>query len=350
MKFAEILSKPVVFLVFLICVFLFTTSVSFLGFSISKATQAPLSTPGGLATPLSLPLASASPRPERVYTVLLIGYGGINHSGGGLADVLMLSYVNLDTKKSALISIPRDTWIQNQKINNIFAAGGSSLIKQSVASVTGLPVDYYIAIDFSGFERAIDVLGGVDVAVPATFDDYFYPIKGKEEELCGKSPQEMEAIHATMSGYLLEQQFTCRYEHLHFDRGLTHMDGKMALKFVRSRHSDVNGGDFSRSLRQQALLTAVKNEIISIGALRNAVPFFNQFKNMIRTDINEDVINFIIPLIGDPNAYSQNFIGLTTDNVFNNITTSTGAYALTPKAGNENWSQVQQYIKQQLLK
>lgn len=328
--------------------FFFTFAITYVMSTILKKNNVKVTIPNPISQNNPSPTSIPTPKPENIYSVLLIGYGGAGHDGGGLADVIMLVVTNFDTKKTTLLSIPRDTWTDNQKINNIFATSGPNGLKNAVNKVTGIMPDYFVSIDFSSFTRAIDTLNGVDVNVPAGFDDYFYPIKGLEDDSCGKNPDEIKAIHATMSGYFLEQQFTCRYEHLHFDKGITHMDGTTALKFVRSRHSDQNGGDFARSARQQALLIAVKNKALSLGALKNAVSFFNQFKNIVKTDIDENIIKFIEPLIGNPDIYTQKSVNLSTDNVYNDIVTQTGAYALIPKAGNENWNEIHDFVQNQL--
>lgn len=300
---------------------------------------------------LSTTNATSAPTPKEKtsYSILLVGHGGAGHDGGGLADSIMLVSTDTKNKATALVAIPRDTWISSQKINNVFVSGASAL-KQAVQTVTGLEVDYFVAIDFSGLEKAVDTLGGVDVEVPVTFNDYFYPIKGKENESCGKSLEDLTAIHATMSGYLLEQQFTCRYEHLHFDKGITKMDGKIALKFVRSRHSEEHGGDFARSERQQALLMAIKKKALSLGALKNIPSFFNQFAKMIRTDLDANVLQILHKTIGEPETYKFKYISLSTDNIFKEGYSAQGAYILIPKAGNENWGPVHDFIRGQLIK
>src|SRR5690606_22235607 len=117
------------------------------------------------------------------------------------------------------------------------AAGGGELAKYAVSKILGQPVQHFVALSFAGFTKSIDVLGGVQVRVNNTFDDYWYPIEGEEDNSCGRSEEDIAALTATLSGNLLEQSFPCRYEHLHFDAGVTPMDGETALKFVRSRHS-----------------------------------------------------------------------------------------------------------------
>ena len=69
-----------------------------------------------------------------------------------------------------------------------------------------------------------------------------------------------------------QDAFPCRYEHLHFNTGVQHMDGKTALKYVRSRHALQDGGDFGRASRQQRFLSAVKDKVLSVTFIPKIVP------------------------------------------------------------------------------
>src|SRR5690606_8070895 len=122
--------------------------------------------------------------------------------------------------------------------------GGIILSRAVVEKVLDQPVDYVLRVDFSGFVQAVDMLGGIDVKVDRTFDDYEYPVSGKETDTCGFEGEEFEK-RATDSSQL--EAFPCRYEHLHFDAGVQSMDGETALRFVRSRHATgAEGSDFAR--------------------------------------------------------------------------------------------------------
>ena len=218
------------------------------------------------------------PSQPGVYTALFLGQGDPSHEGSNLTDSIMAVSLNTTNKTIALIFIPRDLWVplpQNIegkskiKINEAYSLGGLDLIKQTASISIDLPINFAILIDFNYFTQIIDLLGGIDITINKTFDDYYYPIAGKELDSCEKAPEELAAINATMSGFLLEKQYLCRYEHLHFDAGKTHVDGATALKFARSRHSDQDGGDFGRGLRQQALLIGIKNQLITLDALKN---------------------------------------------------------------------------------
>ena len=314
--------------------------------------------------------------PERLsYTILLLGFGGDDHSGGSLADAQIVANINTKTKKITFIAVPRDSWVNlpvrsdmsdHYKINNAYAIGvintlapnkqtsfsgvhgGGNLAKVAMEEVTGLKIDYYMAVSFDRFTRAIDALSGIAVNVPVTFDDNFYPVKGLEDESCGFSPEEITKFHEDYSGFELEKQFTCRYEHLHFDKGLNQMDGVTALKFIRSRHSNEHGGDFARGVREQAVLIAIKDKLLSLNALNNIDEFYEEFRKIIITDITQEAILEVLPKIGNPKDYAVNMLNINTDNYLENSTSSDGQYILVPKAGIDNWSGIQNYIRQNL--
>jgi anionic cell wall polymer biosynthesis LytR-Cps2A-Psr (LCP) family protein len=201
---------------------------------------------------------------------------------------------------------------------------------------------------FQGLRKVINELDGIEVDVPVAFNDYFYPVKGLENEICGKSAAEIDRLHQTYSGFNLEKQFECRYEHLKFDKGVQKMDGKTALKFVRSRHSSEHGGDFARSQRQKALLLGVKNKIISIGAIPKADQLFGQLKQMFKTDIEGGVIKEFVKKYPDLSDYKIKEIQLTTENVLQNANGPSGQYILIPKDGDADWAGTKNYILRQL--
>lgn len=304
-------------------------------------------------------------------SILLIGYGGVGHSGGTLADAVMLANIDTKAKIVYLISIPRDTWVaisvrsdlvQNYKLNEAFAIGlddnrhplkepqykgkhgGGELAKVAVETITSIKPDYYVAIDFLGFERAIDVLGGVEVDVPVTFDDYFYPVAGLENETCGINAEEIVSLHERYSGFDLEKQFTCRYEHLSFKKGPTEMDGVTALKFVRSRHSAQHGGDYARSARQQSLLDGVRKKLLSLNGIESIKPFMEQVFSIVRTDLQANDVLGYLNTYKDYKSFEVVSINLTEGNVLSSSRSSTGQFILIPKSGQNNFEAVHQYI------
>ena len=187
-------------------------------------------------------------------------------------------------------------------------------------------------------------MGGIEVDVKHPFDDYFYPVKGLENETCGISNEDIADFHQKYSGFQLEKQFECRYEHLHFEKGTQQMDGETALKFVRSRHSDQYGGDFARSKRQHEILIAIKDKLITLDAIPQTSSLFTKLVDSIHTDLDKDALREMLTVFGNPGEYDIAHIYLTEDNVFYSSTSSGGQYILVPREGVNSWDGVHKYI------
>jgi len=258
----------------------------------------------------------------------------------------MVLHLDTDSKTASLIFIPRDLWV-GYKINEAYSKNGLKLAEEAVSFVTGLPIQNAILIDFNGFAQAIDSLGGVEVTVAKSFDDYYFPIKGKELEICDQSPEEVAQLSATLSGFELEKQFSCRYEHLHFDAGKTQMDGATALKFARSRHSAQAGSDFARGQRQQAILIGVKDKLLSLDALKNVDKLFKQMIKLVKTDLDLEGAKAVAALIIDPQEYEITQIIPSEENVLVASKRPGGQFILLPKAGENNWDSFRDFVKNQ---
>lgn len=293
--------------------------------------------------------AKASPKPidetnkeKGVYNVVLLGYGGTGHDGSLLTDSIIVVHIDTNTKKIVFISIPRDLWYTgNHKINAEASINGFNNIGGAIKNITGLPINYFVSVDFGGFVKIIDNLDGITAQVPATFDDPFYPITGQENNTCGKTEAEIQVLKNKYSGYNLETQFICRYEHLHFEKGETKLDGATALKFVRSRHGD---SDFGRSLRQFAVLGGIGNKLVSFQIANKFDSIVNTISQIVKTDLDAGTIKSLVQILGDPNAYTTKQIQLSTDNVLNQSTSSDKQFILTPKDGNFNFSGIKDYV------
>ena len=302
-----------------------------------------LPTPNTFTQATPKPLAEIEPvkQDRGTYNVLFLGYGGVGHSGGLLADSIIVAHIDINTKKVLFVSVPRDLWVNgNQKINASGISGFQN-VSPVVTSVTGLPINYFIAVNFGGFTKIINDLGGISSEVPNTFDDHFYPITGQENNTCGFTNEQIEALKAKYSGYSLETQFTCRYEHLHFDKGSTSLDGETALKFVRSRHGD---SDFGRSLRQFAVLTGIKDKLVSAQGIGKFDSIVGTVSQSVKTDLDAGTIKSILTILGDTKNYTTSSIQLSTDNVLNSSKSSNGQFILVPKAGGFNYADIKSLI------
>ncbi len=186
-----------------------------------------------------------SVKKEGTTNILIAWIGGRGHEWSDLTDSIMLASLNVDEKRINLLSIPRDLYVSYPegkgagRINSLYELGkgdkvGIKYLADKVSEITGQPIDHYIVIDFSGFKKIVDTLGGVEIDVPEELIDPEYP-----DENYG-------------------------YEVLHIKKWLQVMDGETALKYARSRHST---SDFDRSIRQQLLIKALKEKILSTNTL-----------------------------------------------------------------------------------
>jgi len=328
MKFAEINSRRILYLAFFASLVSSLASTAFLFFSLRK-NQTTSYSPSPILERVQTHMPKNTDKTE--FNILLLGYGGLGHAGGSLSDAIILANINTEAKVLNFIAIPRDIWIEIpvrsdkkefHKINMAFAIGnddtiyplkepqykgkdgGGNMAKHLVGQITGLAIDFYAAVDFNRFEKAIDSIGGITVDVPVAFTDQFYPIKGEENNLCDYTPEEVERLKTQFSGFDLEKKFKCRYETLSFKKGKNLMDGATALKFVRSRHSIEHGGDFARGTRQQAVLSGFLQKLVSLDALKNIDKFYTEFSKLISTDVTADDLVEILSLAGKPEYYS----------------------------------------------
>ncbi len=327
-------------------------------------------------TQLITPTPTPTPDPLRPKNVLIMGYGGGNHDGGSLTDTIIVAHIRPRDQKAFLISIPRDLWvslpvstdaIESHKINAAYAIGvdhrnypnkredfmgkdgGRLLASYAVNQVTGLSIDHAVSISFSGFLKAITLLEPLVVEVPQSFTDPYYPIAGKETDTCEKTEEDIKNITATMSGFLLEKEFSCRYESISYTKGNQTMTAQEALKFVRSRHSGIDGGDFNRSRRQAALLNAIKKKLSNPTIVPKLIPLATTVLSSIDTDISITTIPELLQLYSNYQSFEISTINLTTDNVLIERLGPQNQYILTPKEGNSNFAPVHQYIESEIL-
>ncbi len=296
--------------------------------------------------------------------VLLLGIGGGSHDGPNLTDTIIFASLDAKNNKATLISIPRDLWFPdiNQKVNAAYANGeskrkGGGIVEAEAVmkKVTGQNVDYAVRLDFSGFVKAVDIVGGLDVNVDNTFDDYQYPIDGNENNTCGHSQDELKTF-ASDSADQAFVDFPCRYQHIHFNKGINHMGGETALEFVRSRHaSGLEGSDFARSKRQQKVISAFKNKLLSAQTLINPgkiISLYTVLSGSIDTNIKQSEFDDFIRLgqkmktakiqsatIDTGDSQSPGFLlnpPITSDYNY--------TWVLIPKVGNGNFTEIQNFI------
>ncbi len=201
---------------------------------------------------------------EHKINVVLLGIGGEGHDGPELTDTIILASFDTKTEIASMISVPRDlavvekngNWVKINHINayaeQAQAGSGPKATAAAVSDIFGQQIDHTVKIDFSGFAKMIDILGGVDLNVPEGFVDSTYPL---DDGLGG-------------------------VKEVAFTEGWNKMTGETALIYSRSRHgTNGQGSDFARAARQQAVLLAVKNKAFSAGVLLNPI----KVKNLLQT-------------------------------------------------------------------
>lgn len=270
--------------------------------------------------------------------ILLMGIGGEGHDGPYLTDTMILAQIRPDTGQVALVSIPRDYFVQLPhsgefaKINAAFTAGfiknkdwdsGELYAREAAQKLSGLTIPYFAIVDFSGFEKAINMIGGVDVNVERTFTDQSFP-------------------NDATAGYLPP---------ITFEQGWQHMNGEKALQFARSRHAaGPEGSDFARSQRQQKIIKAFKNKAINLNLISDAGKINNLagiFADHFHTNISPAEVYRIYQLTKNQNV--ANFVSVsldpdTTKLVCPKIQEGSGAYTLVPCEG-KNEADIENFFK-----
>jgi LCP family protein required for cell wall assembly len=231
---------------FLVIVLLSGCTGSWLLWQRVSAFNDDVSSAGSLSSSLLLPLMGS----DRV-NVAMYGYGGPEHKGGTyLADSIIILSIDPKTDTTTMIPIPRDLWIEglleipdNAKINEAFADGyvrggvyeAGRVATSVLTKVTGLPIEHWLALDFTGFKAMVDSVGGVTVDNPVAF------------------------------GYTWSENkyFAGNWDGGYFRTGPIFLNGTRALDYARSRYTSVKAesSDFARSVRQQRVLSALRGKL-----------------------------------------------------------------------------------------
>jgi LCP family protein required for cell wall assembly len=182
------------------------------------------------------------------------------------SDSIML--LRVGGGRTVFLSIPRDLRMEIpghgfDKANAAMQLGGPALAIKTVRAYTGLPINHVVVVDFGGFRKLIDEVGGVDVNVPA-------PILSNSFD-CPYSAQRC----ATWRGW-------------RFAKGKQHMNGRRALVYARVRENRLNAADtdISRGARQQAVLGALKGQLLSAGTLARVPTMGGALLEPVATDLS----------------------------------------------------------------
>jgi len=276
---------------------------------------------------------------------LILGIRGEGGDSPNLSDTIMVVSYDHTQKTPSIISIPRDLWVPSlkAKINTAYHYGeeaspgaGIKLAQAAILEDLGLPINYTAVINFTLFEQAIDLVGGVDVNVIPGFTDTEFPIPGREKSL----------------------PISSRYESISFPQGLNHFNGATALKFVRSRHAEgEEGTDFSRSRRQQQVISSLRQKIFNLAFLldqKNVDSLLNIIGANLITNIPSRLYPTLAKLALDSKDSPVKSVPLSITPDENGVTILYnppkfkfgGKWVLIPK--DNNWNALKQYLKNHL--
>lgn len=228
--------------VIIVCVF-FLSSLTILCISISKLEN--------LSEGVSGNIFSGNIFGSKDLLILGVDEREGNSDFKGRTDTIIVFHIGSPGKKDSLISIPRDTRVYLEghgwnKINAAYVYGGEEMIKQEVNELTGIGVDKYMLINFDGFKRIIDILGGVDIYVS-------------------------EPLHDPLSG-------------ADFDSGTYHMDGQQALSFARCRATAMS--DLDRVNRQKYLIDALIKQKINFQMIAKVPEIITALEEETKSDFS----------------------------------------------------------------
>ncbi len=198
-----------------------------------------------------------------VYVSGIDSYGAVTASSR--SDVNILAIVNKDTKTVLLISTPRDFYVPfpfaGGSLDKLTHAGvyGVDCSIETLSSYYGVPIDYYLRVNFTGFIRMIDTLGGVDVDSDADFTSHEY----------------------------------------HFQKGINHLDGDAALRFVRDRYSFGAEGDRARGRHQMAVIKGVIKGLASFKMLSNYSEIMDELADSFQTNAPKVLVGELVRMTLD---------------------------------------------------
>ncbi|MEI6043196.1 MAG: LCP family protein [Chloroflexota bacterium] len=297
---------------------------------------------------------------ERI-TVLMLGYGGTGHEGAFLTDTLLLSSYDPQTKTVTQFNIPRDLYVFAAygpkgvgywtKINAIFAYlmegaslnqekldpryqwkddkgkqdAAANLVADTVQKFMGVRVDYWVAMNFDGFRKLVDSMGGIDINVERAFVDNEYPRNDNDQ---------IDAGIMTVK----------------FEAGLQHMDGERAIQFARSRKSKgLEEGDPARSRRQMKVIAAIKEKALKQNLAFDLLKYLDALQGNIRTTLSFDELrglaSYVTTTEGKGLADSSKFDSeiMTGNNVLQAI--EQPEYRIIPQEGQGKYTELQQWVQ-----
>lgn len=282
-------------------------------------------------TPSTPPQAQATPPPlldaPDVITFLLLG-SDLRSGASYRTDTLVVAIIRPHEGQVSLVSIPRDLWVNiptagMNRINTAYQSGelsgypggGAALLRDTIRENLGLEIDHTAMVDFDGFRRIVNTLGGIDVPVACSYTDW----RLRDPTL---DPYDENNWMLFTTG-----------------QGLIHMDGDYALWYARSRSKS---NDFDRGRRQQEVLRALYAQALRTDVLSRLPQLYADFRSTIRTDVGLNDLLQLAPLaLHLTNADIRSYY--IAGDLVTPWTTPGGAYVLLP-----NTALIQDMLRQAL--
>lgn len=257
------------------------------------------------------------------------------HAGGTLTDAIMVASIDLESKKTTLVSIPRDLYVQydgsSMKINAVFPRAGGGLagltaLGEVVETATGLHIDQHVLVGYKALKGVVDEIGGIDITIA--------------------SP-DPRGINDPNVGLTLPN-------------GLQHLDGATAMKLAQARNSPVPRGgeyglpqsDYSRQQSQRWIVGGILTKIKTTPTLANPVTvvnLFNELSRYIVTDVTAGQIRSLYDLTSkSANPGGFTIRGDSTQNLLTDYRDASTGDALVPTAGTFDYSAIKQFVASSL--
>jgi LCP family protein required for cell wall assembly len=280
----------------------------------SSPTPSPSPTATPTATPSPTPVPTPLPVPEGVISIILLGGDRLPGQVDWRTDTMIYVRIDPESKIVGMLSIPRDLWVYipgygDNRLNTAdylgesegYPGGGPALLNDTLLHNLGIGFDHYVRVNFEGFKRIVDILGGIDVDVECGV------------ELWGADPDrpgEWKQIS-------------------YVPAGMQHLDGQTALRYAQCRY---NTPVFDRDRRQQKVLFAVRNRVMELGIpglLPRALELLVTMRDMVQTDLGPTGVTSLAQLVPEIPLSNVNRANIDL-NMAPQWTTPEGAWVLVP--------------------
>ncbi|MEX0587484.1 MAG: LCP family protein [Patescibacteria group bacterium] len=270
--------------------------------------------------------------------VLVLGVDTRSSGWSGLTDTILVGSISTLEGDPALVSIPRDFMVRipsRVKINTVYSYGGTQKdgkfdiqkgldsSKAKIEEVLGIKIPYWVVVNFEGFREVIDTLGGISVTVDSNYSSCSYPT----------------------SDY--------KYKCISFKAGTQTMNGEKALEFARYRNGS---DDFDRARRQQKVITAVKDKIMSSNLLLDPGKLSNLYQQIsaaVKTNASFGEIKRALEIgakLGDLPQIKNLILDPDSGLVFHPKDSLYGiGYVIVPKEGETSYAKIQAAVRKLLF-